>query len=89
LSREGTNTANRSALIAEVLREKHHIQVDLVDLKKVGGPDIEAYGAVIVGSGIRIGMWYGRAKGMLGRDYGDRRVAVFHSCSVNGCWLLP
>ena len=77
-------TEQSANLIAEVLREKHHLVVDVVDLKKVGKPDIGPYGAVVIGSGIRIGMWYGRAKRMLGRDYGDRRVAVFLSSGRAG-----
>jgi menaquinone-dependent protoporphyrinogen oxidase len=77
-------TAESANLIAEVLREKHHLVVDVVDLKQQGKPDIGPYGAVIIGGGIRIGMWYGRARRMLRRDYGDRRVAVFLSSGRAG-----
>jgi len=38
----------------------------------------------MIGNGPRLGMWYGRAKRMLGRDYGDRRVAVFLSSGRAG-----
>ena len=60
-----------------MLREKHHLDVDIVDLAKDSRPDTAPYDAVIVGSGIRVGMWYGRAKRMLGRAPREKLAAVY------------
>ena len=65
-----------AAIVADVLRASG-LEVDVVDLKEQGRPDIAPYGAVVIGSGIRLGRWYGRAKRMLRRDYGERPVAIF------------
>ena len=74
---KGGVTAEYAAIIAEVLREKHHLEVDVVDLAKDGRPDAAPYYAVIVGSGIRMGMWYGRAKRMLGHTPKEKVAAVY------------
>ncbi len=74
---KGGVTAEYATIIAEVLREKHHMEVDVVDLAKDSRPDTAPYYAVIVGSGIRVGMWYGRAKRMLGRTPKEKVAAVY------------
>ncbi len=68
--------AEYAAIVAEALRGQGH-EVDVVDLKEKGRPDLAPYGAVVIGSGVRLGRWYGRARRMLKRDHGDRPVAVF------------
>ena len=72
-------TAQSAVIIAETLRTKCGRTVDVVDLGRNKKPDITPYDSIFVGSGIRIGMWYGRARRFLKRDFGDRPVAVFIS----------
>ena len=48
-------TEQSANLIAEVLREKHHLEVDVVDLKQQGRPDIKPYGAVVIGEDAMVG----------------------------------
>jgi len=69
-------TKEYADIIASVLREKHRLEVDVVDLREEPRPDVRPYDAVLVGSGIQIGMWYGPAKRMLGRARG-KRMAIF------------
>jgi len=73
-------TAESAGIIAEVLRAKHGRAVDVVDLGENKKPDVTPCNSIFVGSGIRIGMWYGRARGFLRRrDLSDRKVAIFLS----------
>jgi menaquinone-dependent protoporphyrinogen IX oxidase len=76
---KGGATAESARIIAGVLRERHGLEVDVVDLAEDKKPDISGYDSVVIGSGIRIGMWYGRARGMMKRDFAGKRVAVFLS----------
>jgi menaquinone-dependent protoporphyrinogen oxidase len=75
-------TADNAEIIGNVLREKG-IVVDIVDLRKTKNPDIDPYGNVIVGSGIRMGRWYGPVKKMLKRqELKDKQVFVYISCGT-------
>jgi menaquinone-dependent protoporphyrinogen IX oxidase len=76
---KGGATAKSASIIAEVLRNDHGHEVDIVNLRENRKPDISGYDNVIIGSGIRIGMWYGRAKRFLGTDFKGKKVAVFLS----------
>jgi menaquinone-dependent protoporphyrinogen IX oxidase len=76
---KGGATAKSASIIAEVLRNDHGHEVDIVDLRANKKPGISGYDNVIIGSGIRIGMWYGRAKRFLGTDFTGKKVAVFLS----------
>ena len=76
---KGGATARSASIIAEVLRNDHGHEVDIVDLRENRKPEISGYDSIIIGSGIRIGMWYGRARGLMKRDFTDKKVAVFIS----------
>ena len=62
-----------------MLRNDHGHEVDIVDLRENRKPEISGYDNVVIGSGIRIGMWYGRARGLMKRDFTGKKAAVFIS----------
>ena len=76
-------TGESAAIIAEVLRDRFHHQVDVVDLKKNPNPPLEDYRTIFIGSGIRMGRWYGKAKKLLERTSKDHHIIIFLSaCSA-------
>jgi menaquinone-dependent protoporphyrinogen IX oxidase len=70
-------------LIADTLREKSGLEVELVDLKMQPHPDLEPYANVILGSGARMGSVYREAVEFMKQDLSSKRVAIF-ICSVAG-----
>jgi menaquinone-dependent protoporphyrinogen oxidase len=69
-----------ASTIAGVLR-KHGHEVDIWDLGRMGRPDPAGYDAVVVGSGIRMGRWYGPAKRLLRhKAMAGRPVAIYVAC---------
>jgi menaquinone-dependent protoporphyrinogen IX oxidase len=74
---KGGATEESGYIIAETLRDKHGLQVDLVNLKKNSAPDLSQYGNVIVGSGVRIGRVYKEALRFLEKDFGDKKKCHF------------
>ena len=66
---KGGVTAESAQIIAEVLEKQFKHEVDVVNLEEHKSPDITPYDNVFIGSGIRAGQWYGRAKKMLKNDY--------------------
>lgn len=80
---KGGVTGESARVIADVLRQKYGFEVDVFDLKKTSTPDIAQYKNVIIGSGIRMGRWYKRARKMLEHDYTGKNVVLFVSaCSA-------
>jgi menaquinone-dependent protoporphyrinogen oxidase len=76
-------TAESANIIAGVLKEKFGHEVDIVNLKENKSPDISGYDNVFIGSGVRMGRWYRRAKKMLKNDFKDKKVVIFLSaCSA-------
>ncbi len=76
-------TGESADIIAGVLREKYGLEVDVVDLKENPRPDLTQYKNIFIGSGIRMGRWYGRAKKLLNSDFTGKNVVVFVSaCSA-------
>ena len=58
-------------------------EVDIVNLMEREKIDVTAYDAVIIGSGIRIGRWYGPARRLLKREeLAGKRVALFTACCM-------
>jgi menaquinone-dependent protoporphyrinogen IX oxidase len=74
---KGGATKEAADLIAETLREKYGLEVDVVDLKKQKHPDITPYENIIVGGGVRTGGIYGEAVEFMKQDFKGKRVAVF------------
>jgi menaquinone-dependent protoporphyrinogen IX oxidase len=76
-------TGESANIIAGVLRSEYGFEVDVVNLKEKPEPDLTEYGSIIIGSGIRMGRWYGRAKRLLKVDFEGKNVVVFVSaCSA-------
>lgn len=70
-------------IIAEVLRGKFGLDVDIVDLKEQPNPDISPYRNVVVGAGVRGGRTYGKATKLL-QTLSGKRVAFFNCSSWAG-----
>ena len=62
---KGGVTAESAQMIAEVLEKQFNHEVTVVNLQQNKSPDIKPYDNIFIGSGIRMGQWYGRAKKML------------------------
>jgi len=76
-------TGESAGIIADVLKNKFGHEVDVVNLKETRSPDIETYDNIFIGSGIRMGRWYRRARKMLKHDFKGKNVAIFLSaCSA-------
>jgi menaquinone-dependent protoporphyrinogen IX oxidase len=81
---KGGVTEESARKIAEILRSKFQIEVDLVDLKEQKAPDLTQYKNIVIGSGVRAGRVYGKAKKFLENDLGGKKVAFFVSSSMAG-----
>jgi menaquinone-dependent protoporphyrinogen IX oxidase len=80
---KGGATKQASEIIAEVLRDKHQSQVDLIDLRKTT-PELAEYDNVVVGAGVRGGKVYSEALNFLEQDFGERKIAFFVCCGGAG-----
>jgi menaquinone-dependent protoporphyrinogen IX oxidase len=63
--------------IAEVLRAKYKLEVDLADLGKQNIADCAQYRNVVVGGGVRGGKVYSKALKCLENNFDGKRVAFF------------
>ncbi|MFW9941521.1 MAG: flavodoxin domain-containing protein [Candidatus Thorarchaeota archaeon] len=77
-------TEENAILIANVLKENYGFEVDLVNLKNIPKPDLDKYENIIIGSGVRMGMWYGKAKKLLKKNFSNKNVAIFLSSGTAG-----
>ena len=80
---KGGATEEAAQTIADVLREKFGLEVDLANLRK-SSPDIAPYKNVVVGAGVRAASIYGEALKFLKKDFGSRKIAFFVSCGAAG-----
>ncbi len=76
-------TEQTAQTIADVLRSKYQLEVDLINLKK-GFPALASYKNVVVGAGVRGGKVYGETLEFLKENFGDRKVAFFVCCGGAG-----
>ena len=81
---KGGATEEAARKIAEVLRSKFQLEVDLVDLKEQKVLELSQYGALVVGGGVRGGRVYGKALKFLKNDFSGKQVAFFVSSSWAG-----
>jgi menaquinone-dependent protoporphyrinogen IX oxidase len=81
---KGGATEESAQKIAEVLRSKFNLEVDLLDLKEQKVPDLAQYYNIIVGAGVRGGRVYSKATKFLDSDLSGKRVAFFVSSSWAG-----
>ena len=83
ISKQGA-TEESARKIAETLRAKFHLEVDLVDLKEQKIPDLAQYQNIVLGGGIRGGRVYGKALKFLENDLNAKKVAFYVSSSWAG-----
>lgn len=77
---KGGATEEIAQKIAETLRAKFHLNVDLVDLKKQKPPSLDLYRNIVVGSGIRVGKAYDKALKFLENHFVNKKVAFYVCC---------
>jgi menaquinone-dependent protoporphyrinogen IX oxidase len=77
-------TEDAARKIAETLRSKFQLEVDVVDLGEQKATDLAQYQNVVVGGGVRGGRIYGKTLKFLEGDFTGKRVAFFVSCSWAG-----
>ncbi|MGA3061065.1 MAG: flavodoxin domain-containing protein [Candidatus Bathyarchaeia archaeon] len=81
---KGGATEEAARKIADILRSKYQLEVDLVDLKKQKTPDLTQYQNFVIGGGVRGGKVYNKALKFLENDLSGKRVAFFVSSSWAG-----
>jgi len=77
---KGGATEEVARKIAETLRNKSGLEVDLVDLRRQKIQNIDSYQNIILGSGIRGAKAYDKALKFLENHFGDRKVAFYVCC---------
>jgi menaquinone-dependent protoporphyrinogen IX oxidase len=77
-------TAESARKIADVLRAKYQLEVDLVNLKEEKTPDLAQYKNIVVGGGVRAGKVYGKALEFLENDLDGKNVAFYVSSTWAG-----
>ena len=81
---KGGATDESARKIAEVLRSKYQIEVDLVDLKKQNISDCSQYHNIVIGGGVRMGKVYNKTLKCLKNDFNGKKVAFFVSSGDAG-----
>jgi menaquinone-dependent protoporphyrinogen IX oxidase len=81
---KGGATEESARKIAEVLRSKYRLDVDLVDLKKQDIKDCSQYQNFVIGGGVRSGKVYDKALKCLEKDFTGKKVAFFVSSGDAG-----
>ncbi len=81
---KGGATEEAARKIADVLRSKFALEVDLVDLGVQNISDCSQYKNIIVGGGVRAGKVYGKALKCLETNTEGKKVAFFVSSGQAG-----
>ncbi len=81
---KGGVTEESARKIADILRSKYQLEVDLVDLKEQKIPDLTMYKNIIVGAGVRSGRVYGKALKFLENDLSGKNIAFYVSSTWAG-----
>ncbi len=66
-------------VVADALRTTYNLDVTVADLRN-GPPDIAPFRNIIVGGGVARTSVYDEAVDFLGKDFGDRNVALYFCC---------
>lgn len=77
-------TEDTAGQIAQVLRSKYLMEVDLVDLQRDSHPDLSMYNNIVVASGIKMGKWYKEALQFLNNNFNGKKIAIFVSAMYQG-----
>jgi menaquinone-dependent protoporphyrinogen oxidase len=83
VSKSGVTEEN-AKIISNILNSNYGFEVDLINLKDNNKPDLSQYNNIIIGSGIRMARWYGKANKFLKNDFKDKKVAIFLSSGAAG-----
>ncbi|MFX0082851.1 MAG: flavodoxin domain-containing protein [Candidatus Hodarchaeota archaeon] len=83
MSKSGV-TAENAKIISDILKSDYDHEVDLINLKENNKPDLSQYDNIIIGSGIRMARWYGKANKFLKNDFKGKKVAIFLSSGAAG-----
>lgn len=70
-------TAEVAKEIARILKDQYDLSVQLIDLSEKKIEDISAYDNIVLGSGIKMGRWTGKAKRFLKKNFEGKKLAVF------------
>lgn len=81
---KGGVTGESARKIADILRSKYQLEVDLLDLEEEKTPDLAQYKNVVIGSGVRAGRVYGKAVKFLENDFTGKKVAFYVSSTWAG-----
>ncbi len=81
---KGGVTEESARKIADILRSKYQLEVDLVDLKEQKVPDLTMYKNIVVGAGVRGGRVYGKALKFLENDLSGKNIAFYVSSTWAG-----
>jgi len=81
---KGGVTGESARKIADILRSKYQLEVDLLDLEEEKTPDLAQYNNVVIGGGVRAGRVYGKAVKFLENDLTDKKVAFYVSSTWAG-----
>jgi menaquinone-dependent protoporphyrinogen IX oxidase len=81
---KGGVTEESAKKIADTLRTKFQLDVDLVDLGVQNVSDCAQYRNIVVGGGVRAGKVYGKALKCLENDFTGKKVAFFVSSGQAG-----
>ncbi len=74
---KGGATEEAAKKIADTLRAKYQLDVDLVDLGVEKIPDCQQYRNVVIGGGVRAGKVYKKTLKCLENDFNGKQVAFF------------
>jgi menaquinone-dependent protoporphyrinogen oxidase len=74
---KGGATEEAAKKIADTLRTKYQLEVDLVDLTVENIPDCTQYRNVVIGGGVRAGKVYSKTLKCLENDFNNKQVAFF------------
>lgn len=77
-TRQGA-TAISANIIAEILKRRFRLEVDVVDLKEKRKFSAKPYNNIVIGSSINIGKWTLEATRFLRNDFKGKKVAIFVS----------
>jgi len=81
---DGGATEEAARKIADVLRSKYQLEVDLVDLKERRVADLSQYKNVVIGGRVRVDKVYEKALKFLENDFTGKKVAFFVSSAEAG-----
>jgi menaquinone-dependent protoporphyrinogen IX oxidase len=77
-------TEDTAHQIADTLRSKYGLEVDLINLSQEAHPPFFQYGSIVIASGIRMGKWYKEASKFLENDFHNKNLALFVSSIYEG-----